>query len=100
MYIIDITIDINKVPAEKADALLAAHRAWFKEQFDKGHFLLVGPYQDRQMSGVIVAQASSRAELDEILKKDVYYDKQMASYNVSEFKANFISEKIVDFKRK
>lgn len=97
MYLIDITIKADKVPADKADQLLAAHRAWFKEQFDKGNFLIVGPYQDRQMAGVVMAQANSRAELDAIIAKDAYYADQLATYEVSEFKANLVADNLTDF---
>ena len=43
MYLIDITINAEQVPADKADELLAGHREWFGAQAKAGNFLLVGP---------------------------------------------------------
>lgn len=97
MYLIDITIKENKVPADKADELLAGHRAWFGAQAQAGNFLLVGPYRDKAMAGLIIAQANSRAELDDLIAKDVFYP-DMAIYAVHEFQANIISENITNYK--
>nr|WP_205397095.1 YciI family protein [Streptococcus lutetiensis] len=97
MYLIDITIKENKVSADKADELLAGHRAWFGAQAQAGNFLLVGPYRDKAMAGLVVAQANSRAELDELIAKDAYYP-DMAIYDVHEFQANIIAENITDYK--
>lgn len=32
MYLIDITIQSNRIPAERAEELLTAHRNWFTNQ--------------------------------------------------------------------
>ncbi|MBM7636826.1 YciI family protein [Streptococcus saliviloxodontae] len=97
MYLINITIKSEQVPAEKTDDLLAKHRAWFTAQAEAGHFLVVGPYRDKSMAGLVIAQANSRADLDAILAKDAYYP-DLATYDVHEFQANIISENITDYK--
>ncbi|RCW17904.1 hypothetical protein CAC02_00670 [Streptococcus gallolyticus] len=97
MYLIDITIRADQVPADKADELLAGHRTWFSTQAQAGHFLLVGPYRDKAMAGLIIAQANSRAELDDLIAKDAYYP-DMATYDIHEFQANIIAENITDYK--
>lgn len=99
MYLIDITIKTDKVPEEQADPLLADHRAWFGRQAEQGHFLIVGPYRDQPMAGLVLAQADTRANLDAIIAEDAYYP-DMASYQVREFQANVIAEKITDYKGK
>ncbi|GEB10329.1 hypothetical protein SEQ01_05200 [Streptococcus equinus] len=99
MYLIDITINAEQVPADKADELLAGHREWFGAQAKAGNFLLVGPYRDKAMAGLLIAQANSRAELDELIAKDAYYP-DMATYDVHEFQANIIAENITDYKGK
>ena len=43
MYIVSEYIDRDKLPAERADELMTAHRAWFKAHFDREDFLIVGP---------------------------------------------------------
>ena len=99
MYLIDITIKADQVPADKADELLAGHRAWFSAQAQAGNFLLVGPYRDKAMAGLLIAQANSRAELDDLLAKDAYYP-DMATYDIHEFQANIIAENITDYRGK
>ncbi|EFR41429.1 hypothetical protein HMPREF9162_0585 [Selenomonas sp. oral taxon 137 str. F0430] len=42
MYIVSEYIDRDKLPAERADELMTAHRAWFNAHFDRGDFLIVG----------------------------------------------------------
>ncbi|MGT2907332.1 YciI family protein [Streptococcus dentiloxodontae] len=97
MYLIHITIKADQVPVDKAESLLAAHRAWFGAQAQAGYFLVVGPYKDRKMAGVVMAQANSRAELDDIIAQDAYYP-NLASYEVHEFQANIIADNITDYK--
>ncbi|KXT68108.1 YciI family protein [Streptococcus gallolyticus] len=99
MYLIDITIKADLVPADKADELLAGHRAWFSAQAQAGNFLLVGPYRDKAMAGLVIAQANSRAELDDLVAKDAYYP-DMATYDIHEFQANIIAENITDYRGK
>ncbi|WP_368396077.1 YciI family protein [Streptococcus gallolyticus] len=99
MYLIDITIKADQVPADKADELLAGHRAWFSAQAQAGNFLLVGPYRDKAMAGLVIAQANSRAELDDLVAKDAYYP-DMATYDIHEFQANIIAENITDYREK
>lgn len=99
MYLIDITIKTDQVPADKADELLSGHRAWFSAQAQAGNFLLVGPYRDKAMAGLVIAQANSRAELDDLVAKDAYYP-DMATYDIHEFQANIIAENITDYRGK
>ncbi|MBN7287525.1 MULTISPECIES: YciI family protein [Campylobacter] len=86
MYLINITLKMEKVPADKAEAMFERHREWFGKNFKEGKFLLLGPYQDKEHAGIIIAYAKDRAELDEILATDVYYP-DMAEYEIREFKA-------------
>lgn len=99
MYLINITLKQDAASADKSDDLFIAHRAWFAKNLEAGNFLLLGPYLDRKDAGIIIAQTASRAELDEILKDDVYYP-DLADYEVREFRVNLISENILNFKGK
>lgn len=85
MYIINIVLKQDKIPAERAEAMFAEHRAWFADYFQAGKFLILGPYLDQNHAGVIIARTENRAELDAILAKDVYYP-ELADYEVREFK--------------
>lgn len=94
MYLIDITIKTGAVPAGQSEALLAGHRAWFAKYFEQGHFLLLGPYLDRSAAGVIIARADSRAQLDAMLAEDVYWADKLADYQVREFQAKMVADRI------
>ncbi|MDO4912528.1 MAG: YciI family protein [Lactobacillus sp.] len=99
MYLIDITIKADKVPADLSEKLLAGHRKWFTGQAQAGKFLLVGPYKDKEMAGLAIAYTNSRAELDEIIAHDAYYP-DYATYDVHEFQANLIADNLPDFQGK
>ncbi|EHJ52392.1 YciI family protein [Streptococcus macacae] len=99
MFLINITIQENKVPAAKADELLAGHRSWFTHHFEKGDFLLVGPYKNKGMAGVVLAQADSQEKVEAIIAEDAYYP-NMAVYDISELTANLIADNLTEFKGK
>ncbi|HHW7579631.1 TPA: YciI family protein [Mannheimia haemolytica] len=85
MYIINIVLKMDKIPAEQAESMLNSHRAWFTKYFQQGSFLLLGPYLDQDYAGVIIAQTENREALDTILAEDVYFP-DLADYEVREFK--------------
>lgn len=100
MYLIDITLKTDIIPAGQSETLLAGHRAWFTKYFEQGKFLMLGPYRDQAGAGVIIAQADSRAELDAMLAEDVYWADKLADYQVREFQANLVAENIQQFQGK
>ncbi|MDO4249846.1 MAG: YciI family protein [Neisseria sp.] len=97
MYLIDITIKTDAIPAGQSDTLLAGHRAWFTRYFEQGKFLMLGPYRDQAGAGVIIAQTGSREELDAMLAEDVYWANKLADYRVREFQASLIAENLNRF---
>lgn len=97
MYLIDITIKADKLVADQADQLLNQHRAWFQKHFEAGDFLLVGPYKDRGLAGLVIAQAASREAVEQIISEDAYYPNG-ADYRIHEFQANLISDQLADFR--
>ena len=50
-------------------ANMEGHRAWINKHADAS-FVLCGPFEDRSLGGMIIAQAASRAALDRILAED------------------------------
>ncbi|PJK09918.1 hypothetical protein CO608_04190 [Lysobacteraceae bacterium NML08-0793] len=96
MFLINITLNPAKIPADRADELLAQHRAWFDQHFESGDFLLLAPYLNRQNAGVIISKTMPRAELDALLAEDVYYPQALAEYEVREFKAVMAADNIHD----
>ena len=51
MFIINQTLNPEKIPAGKGEELFKQHIAWFTRHFEQGDFLLVGPYTDKEMAG-------------------------------------------------
>ncbi len=97
MFIISQDLKPEKIPAGKGEELFQQHVAWFTKHFDKGNFLLVGPYTDREMSGLMICAAETREEVEAILKEDVYYAGGMAVYDVRPFKSVKISAHFADY---
>lgn len=92
MFLITITLRPEKVAADGAEALFRAHRQWFVRFHEAGNFLLLGPYTDREHSGVIVAHGDDRNMLETILAQDVYYAKGLAEYEVRPFQALLMAD--------
>ena len=95
MYIINIKVNADLTPAQH-EQLFPAHTEWFKKYFQAGKFLLLGPHRDAENSGVILAVAENRAELEQILAEDCYYP-NFAQYEIREFEAKLIATNLADF---
>ena len=100
MYLINIALKPNNDDEQTAAKRFALHREWFAKYFDNGTFLLLGPYLDRDHSGVIIAQAKNKAELEKVIAEDVYYPLGTASYEISEFKPVMIANNIANYLEK
>lgn len=100
MYLINVVLKPNDDDEQTAAEQFALHREWFAKYFGNGTFLMLGPYQDRYHSGVIIAQAKSKAELEKVIAEDVYYPQNTASYEISEFKPIMIANNMTDYLRK
>ena len=55
----------------RASELMQAHNAWIQRGFDEGVFVLVGSLQPR-LGGIIVAERTTRAELEERVRADPF----------------------------
>ncbi len=97
MFIVNQTLKPEKIPAGKGEELFKRHVEWFTRHFEAGHFILVGPYTDREMSGIMISPTESREALEEILKDDVYYGDGIASYEVRSFTAGKVAKNFADF---
>ena len=60
------TLKADKIPAGKEEELFKQHAAWFTRHFEEGDFLLVGPYTDRKMAGIMLSPAASREALEDV----------------------------------
>ena len=71
-------------PLDAVDACLAEHREYLQRHYAAGVFQLSGPRQPRD-GGVILATASSAAELQAILETDPFHVHGVAAYRIIEF---------------
>lgn len=73
-----------KKPLAKVDLFVAEHRAFLEQHYASGHFLLSGRKEPRT-GGVILAMASLRSEIEEIVRSDPFYREEIAEYEIVEF---------------
>lgn len=73
-----------KKPIEDVERYTAAHRAFLDEYYAKG-ILIISGRQTPPTGGVVIANAESRAQLDEILAQDPFAIEGIADYEIYEF---------------
>ena len=82
-----------KVPLHEVDRHVDAHRAWLREHYADGHFLLSGAQRPR-VGGFILAAAMARAKLDAILAGDAFKTAGVADYEVIDVAATTTSPEL------
>ena len=97
MFLINETLNPEKIPQGKEEELFQQHVAWFTRHFEQGNFLLVGPYTDREMAGIMLSGLENREAVEAVLKEDVYYAHGMADYEVHAFKAGKIARDFASY---
>jgi len=81
MFIISITY---KVELKEVDKIIDQHVAYLEKHYALGHFIASGRKVPRTGS-IILANSSSREELDSIIEKDPLFIANVADYDVTEF---------------
>jgi uncharacterized protein YciI len=81
MFVIALTYT---APLADVDAHLAAHRDYLAVQYARGVFLMSGPRVPRE-GGIVIAQAASRAEVEELVRQDPFHRAGVARYDITEF---------------
>ena len=79
-----------KVPLAEVDRHVEAHRAWLREHYAAGRFLLSGAQRPR-VGGFILEAAMQRAGLDTILAGDAFHRADVADYEVIDFATTMTS---------
>lgn len=100
MFLITQTLIPEKIHEGKGEELFKAHVAWFTRHFDEGDFILVGPYTDKKMAGIMISPAETKDAVEAVLKDDVYYAGDMAIYEVRSFTAGKIAKNFSSFEGK
>lgn len=83
MFIIELTY---KVPTEKIDKYIDEHMAYLDKYYRSGHFLASGR-QEPRIGGIILAKASNKKRIEEIINEDPFKMNDLASYRIIEFRA-------------
>jgi uncharacterized protein YciI len=84
MFIIELTY---KAPLDQIDAHMKQHMVFLNKHYASGHFLVSGRQVPRA-GGIILAVASSRAEIEAIAAQDPFCQRGLADYRVIEFRAS------------
>lgn len=84
MFVIELTY---KVPLAQIDAMMKAHVAFLDRHYAAGTFLVSGRKVPRD-GGVILALASSRAQVEAIMADDPFVASGGAEVRIIEFRAS------------
>jgi uncharacterized protein YciI len=84
MFVVEL---YYKADLKEIDARMRAHMAFLKKHYAEGRFLISGRKIPRD-GGVILALASNRAELEEIMSEDPFVKHGLAEFRIIEFRAS------------
>jgi uncharacterized protein YciI len=84
-------------PLQNVDCLIGEHRRFLERHYASGTFLLSGRKEPRT-GGVILARATSRNEVERILKEDPFSIEAVAEYTIIEFVPTMAAENLVYLK--
>ena len=90
MYLINVTVDVGLL----SEKYHAQHVNFLNTQFENKVFLIFGRNQSRKNSGLIIAQAQSKDELEQVIQLDPYVIHQCAVYEIEVFSPQKIAEDI------
>jgi uncharacterized protein YciI len=94
MFIISLTYTGS---LEQIDAHLAAHRAFLGEGYARGVLLMSGRKVPRD-GGIILANAGSRAEVEELVRQDPFHQAGIARYEITEFVPTMTAEPLAAYR--
>ncbi|NIF04308.1 GTP cyclohydrolase [Chryseobacterium sp. Tr-659] len=81
MFIISL---IYKSSIEDIERLIPQHNIFLNKHYESGLFIASGRKEPRT-GGIIIANASSRNEIEKIISEDPFYIYEIADYDVTEF---------------
>jgi uncharacterized protein YciI len=84
MFIIELTY---KADLSAIDAAMTDHVAFLKKHYAAGRFLVSGRKVPRE-GGIILATATSRAELEALVAEDPFVARGLAEARIVEFRAS------------
>ena len=100
MFLINVKVLKDKLPQGKEEELFDIHRKWFTNHFNEGDFIMLGPYLDAEGNGILITPLENKKEVEELIKGDIFYIEEVGEYEIREFKAAMISDKITNYRGK
>jgi len=84
MFVIELTY---KAPLAEIDASMAAHVNFLKKYYAAGNFIVSGRKIPRD-GGIIVAVATSREQIEAIIREDPFHQRGLADFRIIQFRAS------------
>jgi len=84
MFVIELTY---KVALAEIDKAMKAHVAFLKKYYAAGNFVVSGRKIPRD-GGIIIATATSRDEIEAIMREDPFCGRGLAECRIIEFRAS------------
>jgi uncharacterized protein YciI len=81
----------------EVDNFVAEHRIFLEKYYESGKFLLSGRKEPRN-GGIIIAQGSSRSEIESIIYEDPFHREKIAKYEIIEFIPSMTAPEFGEFK--
>lgn len=81
MFIISLTY---KTSLENVERYIHGHNLFLQKYYDSGQFIASGRKEPRT-GGIIIANAQSMNEAEQIISEDPFYIHQIAEYEITEF---------------
>ena len=81
MFIISLTY---KSSIEHIERLIPQHNIFLNKHYESGRFIVSGRKEPRT-GGIIIANAESKNEVEQIISEDPFYIRQVADYDITEF---------------
>ncbi|WP_213280404.1 YciI family protein [Chryseobacterium indologenes] len=81
MFIISLTY---KSSIENVERLIPQHNIFLNKHYESGRFIVSGRKEPRT-GGIIIANAESKNEVEQIISEDPFYIHQVADYDITEF---------------
>lgn len=90
MFVVTLKFSDNKA---RAVELMDAHKAWIKQGFDQGLFLMVGSLQPN-MGGGIIAHNTTREVLETFVSEDPFVAEGVVSAEILEITPARLDERL------
>ncbi|WP_126651962.1 YciI family protein [Chryseobacterium aureum] len=81
MFIISLTY---KSSIENIEQLIPSHDIFLNKHYESGHFIASGRKEPRT-GGIIIANAASKNEIEQIITEDPFYIHKIADYEITAF---------------